>query len=131
MTLKTYLTERYTNIGNQLGWSSSDFDLIVSDTLEVLDITSEAETSAIKLHAVSVYLLWKKALETVSLDFDFSADGSSYKRSDLHAQVLKNLAMAESDAMVYLPNYQIEIGTLTNTEDPYIYSESRDEAGNY
>lgn len=132
MTLKTYLTDRYTSIGNQLGWDSDDFDLIVTDTLETLGASSEAEeTNVIKLHAIAIYLLWKKALETVSLDYDFSADGASYKRSDLHSQVLKNLEIAESEAMVYLPYYQAEIGTITDTGDPYSYSSERDEAGNY
>lgn len=132
MTLNTYLTDRYTAIGNQLGWTSDDFNVIVEDTLETIGVSSEAEeTNLIKLHAIAIYLLWKKALETVTLDFNFSADGASYSRSDMHSQILKNLEIAESEALAYMPYYQVEMGTLTYIEDPYSYSSERDEAGNY
>ena len=129
MTLQTYLTERFTTIGNQLGWTATEFGFIVSDTLTLLDISAEGEEpNTWKLQRVGEYVLWKRALADVSLDIDVMADGSSYKRSQMHAQIKSNLADAERDVWQWLPSADATIESISGS-DPYSYTEERDNAG--
>jgi len=124
-----WLSDRYSVIGTQLSWTDATYNNIVTDTLEYLGIATEAEVEAKILHAVGKMVLFEKALSDVSLDITFSADGASYNRSDLHAQLTKQYEDAASVAMQYVTKeLTIDLGEQRN---PYIYDESRDLAGNY
>jgi len=129
MTLSTWLTARFTNIQTSLGWS--DFSVIVEDALALYGVATEAEaTDTDKLYAVARLALWRQAETDVSLDMDFAADGRSYKRSQMHDMILKNLAQAKMEATPYLSVLQIGVTTIT-IRDPYDYDLDRDEAGNF
>lgn len=128
MTLTTYLTDRYSTIYSALGWT--EYTSIIEDTLELYGVDLEAEaTDLTKLHRLADYSVWKQALTDVSLDNDFSADGASYSRSQMHKMILENLSKAEEEALDYLPSSQVKV-TEVNSRNPYDYNYDRDVYGN-
>ena len=109
MTLATYIAANFGQVKTQLGWSDSlQISAITDKALELYGVSTEAEaTDATKLHALADVAVWRQALNDVSLDYDFAADGASYKRSGQADMIRKNLDTAEYAAIVYLPNYSI------------------------
>jgi len=129
MTLATWYADRFTTIQGALGWS--DFSVITEDALELYGVATEEEaTDTEKLHALARFALWKQAQIDVSLDMDFSADGRSFSRSQMHKMITENLARAMADATHYLDALQIDVTQIT-IRDPYDYDEDRDNAGNF
>jgi len=123
MALKDYLHSYLgSNLASQLGFSleANSYDFIVTETLDRLNITTEDEVDSKVLHTVGKVCLWESILREVSFDYDVSADGSSSKRSQLFDHVAKMYLDAVNDALPYLPEYQIEIGTF-DSFDPYKY----------
>lgn len=116
MTIATYITAHFRQIKTQLSWSDSlEITAITEKTLEYYGVATEAEaTDTTKLHALADVAVWRQAMNDVSLDYNFSADGASYSRSQQHAMIQKNLETAESAAIVYMPNYAI---TYNATDD--------------
>lgn len=109
MALADYITSNFGQIKTQLGWSDSlQLATITEKTLEMYGVDTEAEaTDARKLHAIADVAVWRQALADVSLDYNFSADGASYSRSQQAEMIRKNLNDAITDAVVYSANYAI------------------------
>lgn len=129
--LNTYITSRFTVIGSQLGWTSTEYANIEEDTLETMGITDESEESDLKkIHAFAKVQALKKALLDVSLDYSFSADGSSYQRNQISETLRKNLIDAETELLSYNPDYVVSVGKLIDKESPYDYDYDRDSMGN-
>ena len=120
--LKNYLHSYLGNLASQLGFSleANSYDFIVTETLDRLNITTEDKVDSKVLHAVGKVCLWESILREISFDYDVSADGSSNKRSQLFDHVSTQLNSCINDALPYLPDYQIEVGTF-ETFDPYKY----------
>jgi hypothetical protein len=71
--------------------------------------------------------MWKRVLADVSLDVDYSADGSSYKRGDLSKEQVKGMfLMAENAVRQWLPQVEDVIIQTLEGKDPYQYDEGRD-----
>lgn len=117
MTLAAYITANFGQVKSQLGWSDSLQIVAITDrALEWYGVSTEAEaTDSRKLHALADVAVWRQALADVSLDYNFSADGASYSRSQQADMIRKNLDAAETAALVYLPNYSI----LVNHSDDH------------
>lgn len=110
MTLKEYLSSYLGSLETQLGWSSTSYDSIVTDTQLQYGISSEEEaTDQTKLYKLGVYYLWKKVYRELTLNFDYSADGASLKLSQQVENVKAQLNIAFSDAYPYLPNGRIQV----------------------
>ena len=109
MTLAAYITSNFGQVKTQLGWSDSlQITAITDKALEWYGVSTEAEaTNTKKLNALADVAVWRQALNDVSLDYNFSADGASYSRSQQADMIRKNLDTAESAALVYLPNYSM------------------------
>lgn len=109
MTLAAYITSNFAQVKSQLGWSDSlQITAITEKALEWYGVDTEAEaTNTKKLNALADVAVWRQALNDVSLDYNFSADGASYSRSQQADMIRKNLDTAESAALVYLPNYSM------------------------
>lgn len=116
MTLAEYIDLNFSKIVSQLAWSDSiEIAAITAKTLEFYGVDTEAEaTDTSKLHALADVAVWRQALNDVSLDYSFSADGASYSRGQMHDHIRKSLDGAESAAIVYMPNYAI---TYNATDD--------------
>lgn len=119
MALSDYITANFLSIKNQLGWSDSlQIDAITDKTLEMYGVATEVlATDTTKLHALADVAVWRQALHDVSLDYNFSADGASYSRSQQAEMIRKNLDTAVNEAMVYMPNYKITINAVDDHED--------------
>lgn len=109
MALADYITSNFTQIKTQLGWSDSLQLVTITDkTLEMYGVATEAEaTDARKLHAIADIAVWRQALADVSLDYNFSADGASYSRSQQADMIRKNLDDAITAAVAYSAQYAI------------------------
>lgn len=119
MALVDYITANFSQVKTQLGWSDSlEIPAITDKTLEWYGVSTEAEaTNAKKLHAIADLAVWRQALNDVSLDYNFSADGASYSRSQQADMIRKNYDAAETAALVYLPNYSILVSASDDHPD--------------
>lgn len=111
MALADYISDNFPTIKSQLGWSdSTQIVTIVNKALELYGVTDESDaTDSKKLHALADVAVWRQALNDISLDYSFSADGASYSRNQAVDAIRKNLDMAENSAIAYMPAYQITV----------------------
>jgi hypothetical protein len=109
MALTDYITANFLQIKTQLGWSDSlQIDAITDKTLEMYGVATEVlATDTTKLHALADVAVWRQALHDVSLDYNFSADGASYSRSQQADMIRDNLQEAQLNALSYMPYYSI------------------------
>ena len=123
MALQDYLHSYLGSIATQLSWttSGSSYDFSVSEALRIYGVTTEAEATDLnKLYAFAKMCLWDSVLREISFDYDYSANGASFKRSQLYDRVKENLDIAVNDVLPYLDNYQISTGLLGgDSVDPY------------
>ena len=130
MALSDWLTARYSVPYTTLGWTS--WTSIVADSLELYGVSLEAQaTDTEKLHKLATYAVWAQAQRDVSLKYNVTVDNQRLDRKGMHEMVSKNLSEAWAEAMPYLSAYQIGVEEITVSQDPYSYSEDRDEAGNF
>lgn len=74
-----------------------------------------------KLRMLAAVEAWRTAVTECSGDFDLSAGGASYKRSQVHAQALKSLELALQAAQEFISGYEVGTGELVWKQDPYQY----------
>lgn len=117
--LLDYINENFPTIKTQLGWTDGvNIATIITKTLEMYGVSTEAEaTDLTKLHALADVAVWRQALNDISLDYNWSADGASYSRSQAVTAIRDNLMRAESVAIAYSPAYNIVVHTLDNNPD--------------
>ena len=117
--LLDYINENFPTIKTQLGWTDgANIATIITKTLEMYGVSTEAEaTDLTKLHALADVAVWRQALNDISLDYNWSADGASFSRSQAVTAIRDNLMRAESVAIAYSPAYNIVVHTLDNNPD--------------
>jgi hypothetical protein len=85
-------------------------EFLISDILSEYGVDTEAEAVDLKkLYSITRYLIWKKILISYTTSFDFSADGSSYKTSQLYDFAKEQMMDCFISAAPYLKSYQIEV----------------------
>ena len=119
MALADYISDNFPTIKTQLGWLDSDqIPVIVDHAVELYGVATELlATDLTKLHALAEVAVWRQALNDISLDYSFAADNASFSRNQATDQVRKNLAEAESRAIVYMPAYSMIVHTQDNNPD--------------
>lgn len=119
MTLADYMNSYMGIMATELGWSvaSGSYSFPVSETLELCGVTTEAEVETQKLHSIGKVKVLEYARMATANAVDFTADTSSFRMSQLNAQITDMLRSATIDASPYL--YNIEVGTFTYSSDPY------------
>lgn len=125
-TLADYMKDQLKTIATILGWATTptDYQEAVNEALlaygetNIANITGAANLR--KLRALARVEVWKAALAAVTGDFDFSADGGSYKRDQVFQHIKDNLSQATIDALPYDPNYAVEIEEIEYGRDPYV-----------
>lgn len=118
-TLKAFMLAALSNLGAALGLTASSFNEAVNDALLAYGVTDIAQATDIaKLRALARVAAWQVAVSAAAGDYDFSADGGNYRRSQLHEQARKGLAAAEADAAVYSGENQATVGLMI-WDDPY------------
>lgn len=117
-TFTTYLHTVAGDVASVLGYTiaGGDYAEIINEALfmygvdDIADVTGRDNLR--KLRVLGRLALWRQALNDASTRFDFAADGGDYKRSQLHAMLLKALDQAEYDALAYSDALVIEQTTL-------------------
>lgn len=96
--LTAYMLGRLSNVGALLGLTQNDLNDAADDALYLLGITDPSEaasgTPQRQLKAAATLYAWDEAAGRLAAYVTFSADGTSYKRSDLvgHAEKAYNRA---------------------------------------
>lgn len=136
-TLADYMDARLGPVADALAWTvgvadPGSYAEMVNEALtaygvsDVTTITGLANLA--KLRALAEVALWRAVVFQTAGDFDFSADGGSYSRSQIHAQAKEALALAEQRAVTYAPEYVVGVDAVRLVHDPYTYlpDEERD-----
>lgn len=76
-----------------------------------------------KLRALAMVQAWRLVVQQLSTDYDFSAGGATYNRSQMQKQAAEALARAEQTAITLgaTPGYVVGIDTISHIHDPYRY----------
>lgn len=127
-TLAAYMHATLGDVASALGWAAgtASYGEAVNETAlayGVDDITTIAGRDNIaRLRALARVESWRQVMSYTAGNFDFSADGASYDRSQIHAQAVKALALAEADAMKYgAYGYEMVAQNVRDVHDPYAY----------
>ena len=132
-TLAAYMHATLGDVASALGWAAgtASYGEAVNETLiayGAADIATVSGTEGIaKLRALARVESWRQVASYTAGAFDFSADGATYNRSQIHAQAVKALALAEADAMRYgAYGYEVVIQNVRDMHDPYAYIDDDD-----
>lgn len=118
---QTYVQGYLGGLSGTVGWDINALQLAVNDAIELYGVDTEAEaTDTKKLNPLLRYATARRILREASMDFDYSADGESYHRSQVSKQVAEFLVSdALVDALPYLDNGTNEIESLDMGWSPY------------
>lgn len=127
--LADYMCSCLAGLGEILCWSvETDYREAVTDTLlayGVSDISTISGTANLrKLRALAKVIIWERVVAATVGDYDFSADGASFKRSQLHQQAQTMVSQARSELQAIAPEldgYAVQVDTVQHTHDPYQY----------
>lgn len=131
--LKAYLHAELGTMATGLEWTvdAGSYDEIVYDSLfrygqiDIGEITGADNVR--RLRCLAKVFVWRAVVKAVAGDFDFSADGASFSRSQIQTMAEKALRMAEDEAGPYLYDDDDDnrnaacITKVTHKHDPYQY----------
>lgn len=127
-TLAAYMHATLGDVASALGWASgtASYGEAVNETAlayGVDDITTiTGRENIARLRALARAESWRQVMAYTAGDFDFSADGASYNRSQVHAQAKAALQLAEADAMRYgAYGFDVVVQNVRDVHDPYAY----------
>jgi hypothetical protein len=119
MSLTTYL-QNFNSLESQLGWTSENYENIVTLTLEYYGVDTEDEaTDLLKLYRIGIWQLWESIAIFVSFDSDISSDGNSMKRSQLFENARRQADTAKTNCIQYLSDYKHKYVKYTKTRDEF------------
>ena len=111
--IQAYLGQIYTD------WLTST-SAIEADVLALYGVETEAEaTNLAKLYAIAKSISWLHIMSATASAYNFSADGATFNRSQIFEMAKANYLSTLADAIQYMPSYEVEIGEVDHTEDPY------------
>ena len=107
-----------------LDWTTdqNSFDEVIIDVLNAMEysnVEDVPESQIPELRALGRVYLWKAVVVETLADYDFSADGASYSRSQVFDHAQRMLAQAETDAAKWLENMTVGVSKVTYHRDPY------------
>jgi len=121
--LKGFMHRTLGAVASVLNWDvfTNAYDEAAIETLLAYGVDTIAEaTDMRKLRALARREVWRAVMHETVGDFDFSADGGSYNRSQIHAQAVTQFSRAADDALEYDDiNWRVSVATLTQEYDPY------------
>lgn len=121
--LRSYMLSTTKAVSEVVGLRVTDFVDGSTDVLLMYGVSAIVDATDIaKLRALAKVVAWRTVNDyLVATAYDFSADGGSYKLSQMKASAEKALELAEQAAIQagYISGYAIEMGTLTRPYDPY------------
>ncbi|MCB0106903.1 MAG: hypothetical protein KDE53_13370 [Caldilineaceae bacterium] len=126
--LRTYMLGVVSAVANALGWTATDFAEAVNDALSTYGVSDITEaTNIAKLRSIAKVEAWRAIAGATVADFQFSADGGSYSRQQMHQQAVAALQRAEAEAVdrgyIDVTAPAITLGAVQHS-DPYLTDES-------
>jgi hypothetical protein len=122
-TLALYMITVLGGLAETLGLTTDDMSEAVNDVAAACNVTDVADvTDMTQVRALAKVAALRVAQTMAAGWYDFSADGGDYKRSQVQKQVADLLRTAENDALLYAPEYGIQVGTLNYVDDPYPFA---------
>jgi hypothetical protein len=121
-SLRMYMLDVTGGLGTRLELATGDFYEAVSSALLSYGVDDiNQATDMAKLRAVARMEAWRTAWNKATGAYDFTADGSSFKRSDLAKQAQAQLEQAEREAMSYgaIAGYAVTTARMGHANDPY------------
>lgn len=113
-------------------------EVLGAELVSILSIVSAAETEIIydalldygvsdianatdikKLRLLGKVHLWKHVMGITAGRYNQTADGASLQRQQIHEMAKENYQMALNEALVYMPNYTMEIEEVEALQNPY------------
>jgi hypothetical protein len=127
--LTEYMLSTTSAVAGVVELESYAFSEAVNDVLVTYGVDTIAEAIDIaKLRSLAKVEAWRTVIGYLMIAYDFSADGASYKRSQMLAAAKDALASAQADAEVsgYSSAYAIQMGTITYS-DAYAITDTADD----
>lgn len=126
--LRTYMLGVVSAVANALGWTATDFAEAVNDALSTYGVSDITEaTNIAKLRSIAKVEAWRAIAGATVADFQFSADGGSYSRQQMHQQAVAALQRAEAEAVdrgyIDVTAPAITLGAMKHS-DPYLTDET-------
>lgn len=121
-TFGQYLEKVLGHTATMLGWSQAggSFDEILNETLLTMGETDVANVTDIRqIRAIGRLQAWTAAAQALAGEYDFSADGASYSRSQAFEHAKAMVSQAQLEAAEYDPQFSAVLDSVTYTEDPY------------
>lgn len=117
--LSDYMCSLVAGIGPADTWT--DYTETINDVLLMYGVSDIASATDVqKLRAIAAFAIWQRLDRAMTGWYDFSADGGSYKRSQMRDAVKAQLDEARADAAQYLEDASAEntyfVGTMTFTD---------------
>lgn len=120
--LKAYMHSTLGAVAIALGWTvaAGDYDQAVSITLRACGVSDIANAlDMVKLETLARREAWAAAMRETAGDYDYSADGATYDRSQMHEQIKAQYELAVADALSYDDSYTVGEGTIEWDWTPY------------
>ena len=131
--LASYMDAILGPVADALGWSvaNGDYDEPVNSAILAYGVDDIADISGRenieKLRALARVEAWRAVRDATAGHYDFSDGGVSLKRSQMHAQAVKNMDAAIAEAMRFgAYGYEVVIDTIEYVHDPYRYFDDDD-----
>lgn len=126
--LRDYMLASVSTVGSMLSLTASSFTEAVNDALVAYGVTDIAlATNIAKLRSIAKVEACRLIVTTTVGEYNFSADGGSYSREQLHKNAVDALARAEAEAAqrghIDSGAPTIALGSMKHT-DPYLTDES-------
>lgn len=122
--LKLYMLTSLGSIAQAMSLTIESFGEAVNEALGQYGVSAIADATDItKLRAIARVEALKLAKAEAALAYDFDADGASYKRSQMAANIDRLLEAAKAEAMRYSSEYAITTGSMAYSNDPYQWAE--------
>ena len=119
-TLRAYMLTSLGSLAGALNLTADSFGEAVNDALSVYGVSAIADATDIqKLRAIARVEALELAKREAALAYDFDADGASYKRSQMAANIDRLLEAAKVEAVRYSSDYAVTTGSMGYTNDPY------------
>jgi len=105
------------------GAEIEDFSELISDTLIAYGTDSVSKATDIpKLRAIAAFVCWSRVVSLLAGVYDFTADGGSYKRSQMASNAQKELSKARALADQYMSEdvpseNDVAIGTMAHVDE--------------
>ena len=119
-TLALYMITVLGGLAETLGLTTDDMTEAVNDVAAACGVSDVVDATDVKqVRALAKVAALRVAQTKAAGWYDFSADNGDYKRSQVQKQVSDLLKAAEGEALLYAPDYGIQVGAFNYVDDPY------------